>query len=307
MQACLTGAYPHSEELVAAHREHARKRITKDELNRVVGKDLEALVRLQKLEGFSQIVDGQLDWGDLLRPFSKLYGIEKGSLTRWYNNNTFYWAPRVTGKIEWKESVLKGFLSPNANKLIVPGPYTFSLLCETSFYKNRDEIMFDFAKALNSELKHHKIQYIQISEPSLVFSPPDENTLEKSIDAVAEAIKGIKALTSLQTYFGPIEPIYPAVLEYPVDFIGVDFIETDVNALDSGFAKGLACGIVNARTSSIEKPEDIAESVNNIEEKLEPKEILICPNADLDLRPLWVAEKKIAALASASKIIGELA
>ncbi len=307
MHACLTGAFPHSEELVAAFRDHARKRITKEELNKAIERDRESLIKLQKLEGFAHIVDGQLDWGDLFRPFHKLAGVERGSLTRWFNNNTFYWAPNVTQKLEWKENCLKGLLSPHANKLIVPGPYTFSKLSETTYYKNRDDLMLDFASALNKELRTTHAQHLQLSEPSLVFSPPDENTMSRIIDAVAVALKGVKSQTLLSTYFGSIESVYPDILEFPVDYVGVDFMETNLELLDSGFAKGLACGVANARTSSIEKPEDLVEIVNRIEEKLEPKEILLCPNADLDLRPKWVAEKKIASVASALKILGELA
>lgn len=303
MQATLTGAFPHSEELVKAFRERARGRITAEELRSAVESDLSALLALQRDCGFGQLTDGLLEWGDLLRPFSSLGGIERGSLTRWFNNNTFYWAPKVTGRVEWKQSVLRGLVDRRANNVIVPGPYTFSRLSENVFYRERDGLMLDFAKALNRELRGANAEHVQLSEPSLVFRPPGKDGLESAKEAVEIALKGVKAETLLHTYFGSIAPIYPSILEFPVDFIGVDFFETDVKSLEGPFTRGLACGAVNARNAVIESPGDIADSLR-LAEALEPKDALLCPNAALDLRPRAVAEKKMASMAAVLKTAG---
>ncbi len=100
VEAHLTGIFPRSEELVQATRAAVRGKISPTDLEAAFRHDLDALAQLQSDCGLDYVVDGQLNWQDLFRPFSNLFtGITLGSLTRWFDNNAFYRKPIIVDKI----------------------------------------------------------------------------------------------------------------------------------------------------------------------------------------------------------------
>ena len=101
----------------------------------------------------------------------------------------------------------------------------------------------------------------------------------------------------LHTYFGDSSKAIEALLDYSVDSIGVDFYATSLDSLAKvDFNKGLACGCIDGRNSLLESPNEIKDFVSKARDQLEPKNLVIIPNCDLDFLPQSVAEKKVRLL-----------
>jgi 5-methyltetrahydropteroyltriglutamate--homocysteine methyltransferase len=256
-----------------------------------------------------------LKWQDLLRPFTeKLGGVEVGGLARWFNNNTFYRTPVVVDKILWERSVfdellyLKHMPKNLPWKAIVPAPYTFAQLSENRFYRNKTELMFDYAKALHSEIESLAkmgFKYIQLSDPALVYNFKPTLPLVKEIDAISEAleiaVKGVPVKTCLQTFFGDFSRILPVALDFKVDHLGVDMYETSPKEIGQyTFEKGVALGLADARSSLVEKPNELMTIAKTIIKSIYPSckhEVFICPNCDLEFLPWERAKEKMKLIA----------
>ena len=97
----VSGIYPRSESLIEA--------------TRTYDKDLKQLFKKEKIRSIKHqinnkcdyISDPLIDWDDNLRPFTdNIKGIERGALSRYYENNTFYRQPVIIGNISSSEIIL---------------------------------------------------------------------------------------------------------------------------------------------------------------------------------------------------------
>lgn len=311
----LTGIFPRSDELIEATRAYEKKKIDGDELKEYFNKDTMKLMEFQTDLDLGCMTDGLLEWHDIFRPFTeKVSGIETGALTRWFNNNTFYRKPIITDKLVSDGNILDGWIHTDLLratnkqwKVVLPGPYTFALMSENRYYKHRDELILDFAHVLANELKNLEpfgLSCFDLCEPALVCYPPEKDELA----AVKSAVDVIATTTSLsshlQTYFGDLLNIYPEILDFNVDSIGVDFYETQIELMDEySFTKYLGCGCIDARNSSMERIEDIVSFAQHIFDRVGPDSVTLSPNCDLEYLPRDTAEKKVEVLVDAMKAL----
>lgn len=306
IEAHLSGAFPRSEKLVAATRAVERGRATQDDVERALRDDNLSLASLQKDAALDLSVDGQLNWQDLFRPFSELFtGIQPGSLTRWFDNNTFYRAPIVKGTISYKGDNVARFFRGDAfpttsrKKAVLPGPFTFATLSENSS-KSHADLIDDFSHALRDLIKSLQragYEIFQFNEPCLCAKTRTEDDFKIAKHGIETCVKGLAGMSLLQTYFGDSSKVIERLLDYPVDSIGVDFYATSLDSFASvDFDKGLGCGCIDGRNSLLESPNDVKKFVSKVREELEPKTLFVTPNCDLDFLPQPVAEKKIRLL-----------
>ena len=177
VEAHLTGAFPRSERLIEATRASERGKISNTELEAIRENDAQALIELQHDVSLDAIVDGQLNWQDLFRPFSELFtGIELAGLTRWFDNNTFYRKPVITGKVARGTGSLdrffqhKMFPHQDRKKVILPGPFSFGVLAENHAYANLADLIDALAHSLKqtvAELQRAGYSIFQFNEPAL--------------------------------------------------------------------------------------------------------------------------------------------
>jgi 5-methyltetrahydropteroyltriglutamate--homocysteine methyltransferase len=303
--------------LIRATRDYEMKAISENELKKKFEEDSKKLVELQTYNGIDCISDGLLDWQDIFRPFTiGLPALSAGALKRWFNGHTYFRQPIVSDKLESEGDILgkwirTGILNDARRpwKLTLPGPYTFSLMCENRFYGRWDEVVYDFADMLAKELKGiaiHNPGCVDLCEPSLVYIPPGKEHLEVVRSAVGNIGRAVETTMCLRTYFGDLSSIYPAILDFDVDCIGVDFFETPIELLDKyAFTKKLACGCVDGRNSLVERVSDIATFCGQVIKKVGNGKIVICPNCDLEYLPRAVAEDKVGVLGGAAKVFDD--
>jgi 5-methyltetrahydropteroyltriglutamate--homocysteine methyltransferase len=303
----LSGAFPRSEKLVATTRAFERGKANQDDVNASLREDNLSLASLQKDSALDFCVDGQLNWQDLLRPFSELFtGIEPGRLTRWFDNNTFYRAPIVTGKISFKGGNVDKFFRADAypkngqKKVVLPSPFAFAALAENKDPSSFKAIVDEFSHALRDLTKSlGALGYscFQFSEPSLCAKMRTEEDFAIARNGIQTCAKGLAGKTILHTYFADASRAIVGLIDFPVDFIGIDFYATSLDAFpDVRFNRGLVCGCLDGRNSLMETPKEIHGFITKVREKLEPKGLVVAPNSDLDFLPQSVAEKKVRLL-----------
>jgi len=117
-----------------------------------------------------------------------------------------------------------------------------------------------------------------------------EDKLSLVKDVLGIAVKGTSVKTCLQTFFGDFSKILPEALDFPVDHLGIDLYETDFDKLkEYTFEKGVALGVVDSRSSLVEKPDELVAVAKKIIESIYRSnmgEVFICPNCDLDFRAM---------------------
>jgi 5-methyltetrahydropteroyltriglutamate--homocysteine methyltransferase len=310
----LSGAFPRSEKLVEATRAAVRGKIPQADVDSVLRGDIKGLIELQSEIGLDLLVDGQLNWQDLFRPFSELFsGIHLGGLTRWFDNNTFYRKPIVTEKVAFTGKNLDlyfhstMFLAGAPKKAILPGPFTFAVMSQNSAYSSLEDLVDDVAHGLKDTatlLRKDGYGCFQFNEPALCADSRSRHELEIAKRGIDVCTKGIGGKSVLQTYFGDANPIIDDLLDYPVDCVGLDFYATSTDSLaDHDFNKELGCGCIDGRNSLLESPQDLRRFVAKIEEDLEPAGLSLTPNCDLEFLPPPVAEKKVRLLAETKALL----
>ena len=303
----LTGIYPRSERLVEVTRAFDRGRASKADVKKATETDLSNLIGIQKTAGLDMIVDGQLDWQDIFRPFSEIFtGIDPGSLTRWFDNNTFYRKPVVKDKVRLgnrttiEQYFRSDVLPTKQKKAILPGPFTFAAVSQNDAYSNLPDLLDDLAHAIREivvELRRLGYDYVQFSEPSLrgTISKADLNLAKNAYDTMNGGSAGQKSI--IHTYFSDVDKIIVDLLNFNVDCIGLDLYATPIEpVLQYSFTKELNCGCVDGRNSLIESAQDLGILINRIRNVLNPKAIYVSPNCDLEFLPYPVAEKKVKLL-----------
>jgi len=315
----VTGILPRPIELIDVTRAYDRGRVDERELERAFEDAALKVVNAQLSAELSYVTDGMLKWQDLLRPFTEnLSGVKKGGLARWFNNNTFYRKPVIVDDLSRNRNIfeeiayVKHLPAKLPWKAIVPAPYTFVELSENQFYKNKTESMFIYAKILREEIQNLSklgFKYVQLSDPALVYKPTAMSTLKEELQAIREALKvavgGVPIETCLQTYFGDFSKILPDALDFPVDHLGIDLYETNVEKLkEYRFDRGVALGLVDSRNSLIEDQDELVTVAKEIIESIHcPKldEIFVCPNCDLKFLPWDKMEEKMNVISSVAK------
>ena len=317
----LTGLHSRSEDLIELTRSYDRGRASWAEVESRLRLETHQLVQLQDDLGFEYVSDGALSWQDPLRPVTKsLTGISAGTrYSRWFDTNTFYQKPVVTGKISLDgfkaEDFLQDSILPKTKKwkLSIPGPYTFSELSENKFYRSKDELLLDVAQAERDIIKNlvqAGVSLIQLSEPCLVYRPYREEAASPSeIDLALKAIRhtaeGIQTKLLVQTFFGDATGLLPKLLELPVNAIGFDLYETDCTRLQIKTSKELVLGIVDSRESNVEDPKWIAETATSVRKHVKTPTVALSPNSDLKFLPRSAADRKATALSQGAKILEE--
>ncbi len=289
MLATVVGSYP-------------RPKWFRDYLKRVEGlqKDLDAdvdrdvlrkaiaeVIEKQRMAGIELMTDGQLIWHDFLATLAtRIDGFVMNGLVRYFDNNLYYRRPIVRGRIKRRGEVLWDFriaLEIERNVKPVLSCFTLAKLSKDEYYKNFGELLWDLGEVMREEVKGLNVEFIQFDEPSLLFASREE--IEIAGDVFREICR-VKAKTILMTYFSSAERIFPYVLDFGFDIIGLDFVEGFEENLRLVREYGLErvnVGIVDARNTKIEDLKELKERLEMILEFA--KDVHISPNAGLEFLP----------------------
>jgi len=300
MRAFVTGIYPRSEQLVQATRDLDRGRTTEEAVGEQVERDLAELVSVQQAAGLDLLSDGMLGWQDLFRPLLEATdGLETGALTRFLDTNTFYRAPHATTAMPKLTGPLdERYLPPVPGPKVVtlPSPYALSEGTGVPATAIAENVLKPVIESLDAEL--------------VVLSEPFFGREQGSPDVLAEPLQklaGGPKLALQLTFCNAREPLQNGLAELPVDAIGIDFYATHLADVPKGFGKLLLAGIVDARSSALEDPRELADFAERLRNDREVEHVALVPNGDLQFVSERIAREKLQRLGAAKTATVEAA
>jgi 5-methyltetrahydropteroyltriglutamate--homocysteine methyltransferase len=231
--------------------------------------------------------------------------------------------PRVTGRIRRAHAVEvrdMQFLRRNTSrvaKITLPGPFTMAQQGINEFYKDHDEMVMDYAAAVNAEvldLQNAGADVIQLDEPWLRNDPGAAKRI--AVKAINRALEGVTVPTVVHLCFG-----YAALVDGQHKTTGYSFlpelagctaqqisIEAAQPNLDLGVLKDLAqktimLGVIDLASREAETPEVVARRIRAGLKFLPPERLIPAPDCGMKYLPRALAFQKLKALADGAAIV----
>ncbi len=296
MHAFCPGIYPRSEALVQATRDLDRGRTTLEAVEEQVERDLDGFVRVQREAGLDLLGDGMLRWHDLFRPLVEASeGLEPGPLTRFLDTNTFYRAPRATtAEPRLREPLREPYLAALEGPRLVALPSPWALARGTGV---APKTVAEGILRLQLEALPPDVELVVLDEPFLALD--DEPALDDLAEAL-EALAGGRKLALRFVFSDAGRVLERGAAELPVDGLGIDFYRTSDAAVPEALDKMLLAGVVDARSSLVEDPREIAAFASQLRQRV--AEVALVPNGDLQFVAEPIAREKVLRLGRAKTV-----
>jgi 5-methyltetrahydropteroyltriglutamate--homocysteine methyltransferase len=229
--------------------------------------------------------------------------------------------PRIVGKIRRKQPVevrdVK-FLRANTDrpiKITVPGPFTMSQQAQNDFYKDEQEMVLDYAAAVNAEIKDlfaAGADIVQIDEPYMQARP--EKARKYGLRGLNDALEGVTGTTAIHICFGYAAIIHvrpegysflPELAASPVKQISIETAQSklDCSVLEKLRGKTIILGTLDLSDMSIETPEAVAARIRCALPYVPPERIVVAPDCGLKYLPREVAFGKMRAMVEGARMV----
>ena len=229
--------------------------------------------------------------------------------------------PRIVGKIRRTQPVevrdVK-FLRSNTDRVIkitVPGPFTMSQQAQNDFYTNEQEMVLDYAAAVNAEIKDlfaAGADIVQIDEPYMQARP--EKARKYGLNGLNAALEGVRGTTAIHICFGYAAIIHvrpagysflPELAASSVNQISIETAQSklDCSVLEKLSGKTIILGTLDLSDMSIETPEMVAGRIRRALPFVPAERIVVAPDCGLKYLPREVAFGKIRAMVEGTKIV----
>ena len=315
MKTTVIGAYPKNsderQDLRRALHRADREELDEAALDSVLDETTVWAIGEIESAGVDVINDGQIRWDDLLAPFAKAWrNCERGPLERFYDNNTYFRQPVITGPIETDgKTLVRGYTTAKAVarrelKAAICGPLTFATLtAEDRHYKSLEARTLAAADALAAELRGLKAAgatLVDVEEPALAAHPEHVALARAAFDRLAKAGVGL----ALQPYFFPVDRIIDELAKFPVAQVGLDVRSRDTKVIDrlGAFKQTVVLGIVDARNTRLESARELGDLIEKALGALSADRAWFAPTTGLEYLPHDVAVKKLRALTEAARV-----
>ena len=233
--------------------------------------------------------------------------------------------PRVTGKVRRRHPVEVRdleFLRANTDRMIkitVPGPFTMSQQAQNDFYKDEQEMILDYAAAVNAEIKDlfaAGADVVQIDEPYMQARP--DKARQFGLKGLNAALDGVKGATAIHICFGYAAIIHvrpegysflPELASSPVQQVSIETAQSrlDCAVLEKLPGKTIILGTLDLSDMAIETPETVAARIRRALPHVPAERIVVAPDCGLKYLPREVAYGKMCAMVEGAKIVrGEL-
>ncbi len=316
MKTTVIGAYPkisdeHQDLRRALHR-HDRGELEAEGLAGVLDESTRWAIGELDWAGIDVINDGQIRWDDLLAPFARAWGgCDRGPLERFYDNNTYFRQPVISGPIATEGTTLVRhfeFARREARgelKAAVCGPLTFATLAEDSHYRSLEDRTLAVADAIAAEIRglgKAGATLVDVEEPALVAHPEHFALARAAIERLAAA--GVPL--ALQTYFFPADPLLDALAAFPVAQIGIDVRSRETHVLEklNTVRQTVVLGVVDARNTRVETESELVGIIEKALKKIPADYLWLAPTTGLEYLPHDVAVQKLKVLVAAVHAIG---
>src|SRR5215472_3608741 len=229
--------------------------------------------------------------------------------------------PRIVGPIRRLRPVEVRdveFLRANTDrtiKITLPGPFTMSRQAKNEFYKDEEELVMDYAAAVNAEIRDLKAagtDVVQLDEPWLQARAEEARRL--ALPAIDRALDGIPGPTALHLCFGyayvardkpNVYAFLPELAASRVDQISIEAAQPnlDLKTLDGLGDKTVIFGVVSMGDPEPETPETVAARIRAALGHLPPERLIPAPDCGMKYIPRDLAFAKLKALAEGAAIV----
>jgi 5-methyltetrahydropteroyltriglutamate--homocysteine methyltransferase len=273
--------------------------------------------------GIDIITDGEIRRESYSNRFATaLGGIDNDNPAIVHRQRYTISVPRAIGKITRLTPVEvrdMEFLRRNTTrktKITLPGPFTMAQQVQNEFYKDEDEMVMDFAVAVNEEVRDLEAagaDVIQLDEPWLRNNP--ELAARIAIPAINRALQGLKVTTVVHLCFGYAAVVdsqkpdhYPFLAKLAETNAQQISIEAAQPKLDLGVLKDLAgkvvmLGVVDLGDPNVESAETIATRIRDGLKHLSPDRLVVAPDCGMKYLPRDIAFGKLKAMSEGAAIV----
>jgi 5-methyltetrahydropteroyltriglutamate--homocysteine methyltransferase len=230
--------------------------------------------------------------------------------------------PRVIGKIRRRRPVEVPdmvFLRRNTErkaKITLPGPFTMAQQAKNEFYPDDDEMVMDFAAAVNAEA--HDLQaagadVIQLDEPWLRNDP--EAAKRIAVKAIDRALAGLSVPTVVHLCFGYAavvntrKPTGYSFLPQLADSTAAQIsIEAAQPKLDLGIlaelaGKTIVLGVIDLGDPAVETPMQVAQRIRSALKYISAGRLIPAPDCGMKYLTRVVAFGKLKALSEGAAMV----
>jgi 5-methyltetrahydropteroyltriglutamate--homocysteine methyltransferase len=200
-------------------------------------------------------------------------------------------------------------------KITLPGPFTMSRQAKNEYYKDEEELVMDYAAAVNAEVRDLKAagaDVIQLDEPWLQARPEEARRL--ALPAIERALDGIAGPTALHLCFGYAyvsrdKPnAYSFLSELAgtrVDQISIEAAQPDLDLadLDGLGGKTVIFGVVSMGDPQPETAQTVARRIRAALAHVPPERLIPAPDCGMKYLPRDIAFAKLKALADGAAIV----
>jgi 5-methyltetrahydropteroyltriglutamate--homocysteine methyltransferase len=224
---------------------------------------------------------------------------------------------RRTGPVEVRDMAFLRANTDRVAKITLPGPFTMSQQAVNEFYEDADEMVMDYAVAVNAEardLEKAGADVIQLDEPWLRNDP--EAAKRIAVKAIDRALEGLKVPTIVHLCFGyaalvpgETKPVGYSFLPQLADSVAQQIsIEAAQPRLDLGVLEELAgkkvlLGVVDLADPKAETPQQVAERIRAGLRHVPADKLIPAPDCGMKYLPRALAFAKLRALSEGAAIV----
>ncbi len=280
-----------------------RKVLRDEDMEQELQKVTRRVIKEQEEAGLSLVTDGQIRWEDLAHPIVRgVSGLRRGTLRRFFDNNTYYRRLEVDGPVRWQKSAVAdeyrfaSKASARPVKVVLPGPLTLVTATELKKGQTREGMLDMYSEILYKEveaLSKAGVRDIQLDEPAL---EPGEPLIDRTIEHINGILKGITARRWVAVYFNDVSPILQKLAKLQIEVLSIDLVSSpdSLKQLRSGvWGRELALGLVDARNTKLELADDLRRTIAKLTEAVPLDTLWLTPNAGLEFLPHENAKRKL--------------
>ena len=200
-------------------------------------------------------------------------------------------------------------------KITLPGPFTMSRQAKNEHYKDEEELVMDYAAAVNAELRDLKAagaDVIQIDEPWLQARAEEARRL--ALPALERALDGIPGPTALHLCFGYAYVSRDKPNRYSflselagskIDQISIEAAQPglDLADLDGLGDKTVIFGVISMGDPQPETAATVAARIRAALAHTAPERLIPAPDCGMKYLPRDIAFAKLKALAGGAAIV----
>lgn len=314
--AYLGGIAARSERYMRDHWGAAKGFVTPDALLASAKQEEIDHVAAQQAAGLDLLSPALVQWEDLLRPLlQEGSGASVGQVFRYFETNTFFRQPLVTGKLAAADpkAWFAAFAIPKGKPwvLTLPSPYDFAVRAKDERKSGTvADLTADVASTLRPVVAAAVKQgaaVVRFHDPSIAYGRAASREVDAFADGLAIAAKGHEAISTLHVTNGDPFTVPEALSANPLAGLSIeDPGRAPPKSLRVPPKTKLSVAVIRGEQSLVEDPRAAAESAVALAQALGVDLAGLTNGWDLDHVPHSIAVRKVQALGQARRILAEV-